>query len=269
MPFILIAGVYATLRFGKLGGISGESYIWDFSPKKTANSLFWYGIWTLGAPEFLVDYVGSGLRVLPRFFSEFGSWSYIILGLTASSIVGFITLFVTRAQKNTRRILLGSGIFIGSLVPVIFLPLHKFTLELGLPLVGFSLACAALLSRRSKFAYLFLGIYTITNVTTNLLLTKYHYTINQAKLSQKVFSYFKDNYPTPPVGEYFEFINDTTGPTPQWGSSKQIAQVTSNSNMFAVLYHNPSYKVYFADYPTQKPQNEKEIPISTKMFTEE
>lgn len=236
LPFVFIALVYGYLRFVRLGGISGESYIWDFSVKRVGNSLMWYGLWSLGVPEFLVDYVGSGLRVLPRFFTNFSGWAYLILSLGVLVSSSLTVLVVQRAKSCWRALVLGSGIFIGSLLPVIFLPWHKFTLELGLPMVGVALAAGALLKKKTVIAYLFVLAYVLANVSTNVLYLSRHYSVNRAKLSYEVYQYFLKNYPVPPQKSYFEFVNDSSDYGPEWGSSKQIAQATSDSNMFKVLY---------------------------------
>lgn len=266
--FIAITSVYILLRFVLIGGVEGESYIWDFSVKKIFNNFFWYSVWSLGTPEFLLDYVGSGLKVIPRFYSDFSAWAYPILLISSSAFVCFTFLVVTKIKSTWRAVVLGSGIFAGALLPVVFLPWHKFSLELGIPMLGFSLMTASLLVKKSKLAYIFVSVFLLTNISTVFLLTKLHYSVNQSKLSEKVFNYFSTNYPIPPDKMYFEFVNDTPDLGFQWGSSKQISQAISGSNMFKVIYRNHDYDVYFADYFGQRPANKTKIPISTKMFTE-
>ncbi|KKT78377.1 MAG: Tetratricopeptide TPR_1 repeat-containing protein [Microgenomates group bacterium GW2011_GWB1_44_8] len=268
VPFIIVALVYSYFRFVKLGSITGESYIWDFSLKKAGNSLMWYGFWSLGAPEFFMDYVSSGLRVLPRFFVDFASWAYVIIFLLVSLSLGFVGLVARRFMTYWKTIILGGGLFIGGLLPVIFLPWHKFTLQLGLPMVGVALIFGVLLKKRSFIAYSFALGYVALNVLSNVLYLSHNYTVGRADLSYRVYEYYVKNYPTPPRGSYFEFVNDTTDYGKQWGSSKQIAQATSSSNMFKVLYNDPNYEVYFEDYPGPRPSNERKIEVSTKMFTQ-
>jgi len=74
LPFVIILLPYLCFRFSYFGSVEGESYIWDFSPKRAANTLFWYTLWSFGAPELLVDYVSSGFRILPRFYTDFPFW---------------------------------------------------------------------------------------------------------------------------------------------------------------------------------------------------
>ncbi|MEK7066428.1 MAG: hypothetical protein AAB965_02540, partial [Patescibacteria group bacterium] len=78
-PHFFLLAIYLYLRLFIFKGSVGDSYIWDFSPPKALNTFFWYTLWSFGAPELLVDYVGSGLKILPRFFTDYPIWSYIIL----------------------------------------------------------------------------------------------------------------------------------------------------------------------------------------------
>lgn len=268
LPVVLMGLIYGYLRFVSLGSIAGQSYVWDFSLKKLGNSLMWYGFWSLGVPEFLVDYVGSGLRVLPRFFVNFSGWAYLIIFLWISVSLSFMALLARWIRTDWQAFVLGMGIFVGGLVPVVFLPWHKFTLELGLSMVGIAIVLGQFLKKKSLAGYIFVAVYILTNVTTNVFYLSHHYSVNRANLSYKVYQYFEKHYPTLPRNSYFEFINDTSDFGPQWGSSKQIAQATSGSNMFKVLYDDPEYEVYFEDYSGKRPDNENKIEVSTRMFTE-
>lgn len=268
LPVMLIALVYGYLRFVKLGGAAGDSYIWDFSINKVGNSLMWYGLWSLGLPEFLVDYVGSGFRILPKFFVDFLLMAWSILIMSVLTVISFGVLVVGRLKGAWRKVVLGAGIFVGSLLPVIFLPWHKFTLELGLPMVGVAFITGSVLRKKSLVGGIFICFYILMNLLTNYLYLTRHYSVTRARISQKVYDYFARTYPVPLVGSYFEFINDTSDYGPQWGSSKQVAQATADSNLFKVIYKDPSYEVYFEDYPGPRPLDKKKIAISTKMFTE-
>ena len=103
----------------------------------------------------------------------------------------------------------------------------------------------------------------------NYLTHTRHYSVGRAKISEKVFEYLAKNYREEPKGSYFEFINDTADYGASWGSSKQIANSIGGPELFRVFYQNPSYTVYFEDFPGERPANEKKIPLSTKMFVSE
>lgn len=265
IPFIIVLAPYLYLRLFQFGGAVGETYVWNFSLLRAGNTLMWYFLWTLGAPELLVDYIGSGLRPIPRFFSDLRAWWPIILGLLIANL-GFLFYCLVRQIKRVDRVTVVCGIlFVVSLLPVIFLPQHKFALELGLPLVWFSLGISRLLPEKKELLYLFLFFYLALNLSMNYLTYSRHYSVGRAKISKKVYGYVARNYPQEPKDSYFEFVNDTADYGASWGSSKQIANSIGNSELFRVLYNDSNYTVYFEDYPGDRPK-QKRIPLSTKMF---
>ena len=270
LPFIIILLPYLCFRFSYFGSVEGESYIWDFSPKRTANTLFWYTLWSFGAPELLVDYVSSGFRILPRFYTDFPFWSSVILLLTSLTLLSFLIMFIKNIKAIDKKFLFALGVFVLGLVPVLFLPWHKFTLELTLPMVGFSLMLAKLsLRRRNKLLVaIFIFLFFILNISTNILSYKTHYSVSRAKLARRIYTYFRSTYPKYPQGKYFEFINDTEAYPETWGSSKQVAHAASGSNLFKVLYKDKSIKVYYQDYEAERPKDKEKIEISSRMFLE-
>lgn len=157
LPVIIVSLMYLYLRFSVFGLAQGDSYIWNFSPVKALNTLSWYTLWSLGAPEFLVDYIGSGFRPIPRFFTDFPLWWHVILGLLLSTVILLAILFIKKNKKIDLNFLKYLLLSLVSLAPVIFLPQHKFSLELGLSLVGFFFArCQFITGKKDSFIYNFL-----------------------------------------------------------------------------------------------------------------
>lgn len=266
---ILASLLYLYFRLFHFGLAEGVSYVWDFSPTKAINTTMWYILWAIGAPELLIDYIGSGLRPVPRFFADYSSW-WPVITFPLLVIVGLLnfTLF-----KNFKKISLTfwifSVFFFFSLLPFLFLPSHKFALELGLALVGFSLAISLLLQKTSRvFYFAFLGVFLFYNLSMNYLTLTRHYSVSRGQISKKIHQFFSQNYSTPPVSRYFEFINDATDYGEIWGQSKQISQSLSSSDFFKVFYKNPDYKVYYQDIKEERPPQSASsaINISTKQF---
>lgn len=266
LQFAILLLPYLYLRLTKFGGASGESYLWNFSPTKMGNTLIWYFLWSLGAPELLIDYIGSAFRPIPRFFTDYPYWWPVILGLLLINLALLAVLFLKKPKKINRKFVSFIVLFVVSLSPVLFLPQHKFTLELGLPLVWFSLAIAWLLPPKGKLLAVFLLFFLATNLSMNYLTYTRHYSVGSAKIAHKVYDYFQKNYPVIPPNSYFEFINDTQNYGASWGSSKQISNAVGGSELFRVLYHDPRYLVFYEDYPGPRPQNATKIPLSTKAF---
>jgi len=268
IPLLLILLPYLYFRFIYFGQTGGDSYLWDFSLKKFLNTFFWYSLWSFGAPELLVDYVSGGFKILPRFFSDFPFWSKIVLSLTGCTLTSFTILLITNFRKiEARKILLSLGIFLFSLSPVLFLPLHKFTLELTLPMIGFSFFLTEICSvKRSWLTSLFVVLFVILNLSMNLLTYQTHYTVNRSRIAQKVYQYFTSNYPQYPQDRYFEFINDQNIENKIWGVSKQVAFAVGGDNFFQVLYHKKGIQAFYQDLPEEKPKNKQPISINSSIF---
>lgn len=266
IPFLFLLLPYLYLRLFVFQGAAGDSYIWNFSPLKAANTLMWYVLWSIGAPELLVDYIGSGLKPIPQFFVNFPIWWVVILGLLIPTIILLGILLFKNLKKIDRRFIVFTFLFVISLAPVLFLPQHKFTLELGLPLVWFSLAVSWLLPNKGKLLWTFFGFYLTLNLSMNYLTYTTHYSVQRGMIAKKIFTFITQNYPQEPKNSYFEFINDTPITVKEWGSSRQIANAIGGSEMFRVIYNDPKYNVYFQDIPASTPVNKAKISLSTAQF---
>lgn len=267
----LISIIYLGFRFYVFKGVSGDSYVWDFSIKKMLNTTMWYGFWSIGIPEFMVDYVGSGLKIVPKFFLDFGIWAKIFLGeigFLFLSICGLIIFGIKKIRKNLEKFIWGIFIFGITLLPVVFLPWHKYSHALTLPLIGIAYLMAIIVDlNRYKILKIFFVIsFLALNLTSIYCLHQRHYSVTRGIISQKVFDYFEQNYPEFPKDKSFVFINDTNPEAKQWGSSKQIAYALSNSDFFKVFYKDKNIKVYYEDFDKEIPIDA--IKISSKMFLE-
>lgn len=267
--YILLSLSYLYFRLFHFGLADGVSYVWNFSLTKAANTLMWYILWSFGAPELLVDYVGSGFKLIPRFFIDYQYWWTFIVFPLVIIITSLVFIFFKNVKKVGSRFWVFSAFFLVSILPFLFLPSHKFTLELGLPLVGFAIAFSVLLKSVKPHLFLFtFTIFLIYNLSMNYLTYTRHYSVSRSKISHNVYIFFKQNYPKPPSYEYFEFINDTNDNGEIWGQSKQISQSLSGSDFFKVFYHQPRYIVYYQDITGQRPSPLAftKIQLSTKQF---
>lgn len=269
-PYIVIISldlIYLYLRFFYFGLAGGDSYVWNFSPVKLANTLMWYVLWSFGAPELLVDYVGSGLRLVPKFFIDYSAWWKIIIYPLVGTILISLILGIKKLRQIDLNIVKYKMFFLVSLLPVAFLPSHKFSLELGLPMVGFVMIIAWLIPKKHTILSLcFLSLYVFLNLSMNLLTYYRHYSISRGVISQNVYHFFLQNYTAKPQGKYFEFVNDSENHGEIWGQSKQISQALSGSDFFRVFYKDPSFKVYYEDYADEKPTALTQTRLSTKQF---
>jgi hypothetical protein len=267
LVFLIPLLVYLYPRLNLFGMVAGDSYHWVFSVGKTLNTIFWYILWSFGAPELLIDYIGSGFRPIARLFTDYPGWWQVILFLLFGTLSSSFLLFLTKIKELNFSLLKYTLFFILSLSPFIFLPAHKFALELGLPLVGFALSVAWLLPKKKSYlSVVFLLFYTILNLSMNYLTYVRHYSVSRGEISQRVYSYLVQKHPTYPSNSYFEFINDTTDNGKEWGQSKQVSQSLSGSDMFKVFYKDKSIKVFYEDFEDDRPDKLVPVRLSTEYF---
>lgn len=282
---------YLSLRLIWFGAPVGDSYGWNVSVLRMLNTIFWYGLWSLGAPEFLVDYVRSGLRIVPRFWMEYPVWGWFVLSglgvLMCLGILMLIKILIFKKGEAIRWLVFIGFWFLLSLLPVLFWPNHKFVLELTLPMVGVSLGLAWLVltfqfkrnsDSRNTFkligfcdvrwlSLLFVSIWFVYNLGMNYLTYKTNYSVSRSVVARRIYTFLEKNYLKYPNGKYFLFVNDTDYVNDEWGSSKQINLAISGSDMFRVLYDDPQLRVYYEDsLPDDIPEENRLIRLSSKIF---
>lgn len=264
LPIFLLTAVYLYFRLFHFGLAEGDTYIWDFSPKMALNTLMWYTLWSFGAPELLVDYIGGGLRPIPRFYTDYPFFSYFILFFLLVLLMSFAFLIFRSLKKNLRQYLFTSLFFVVPLLPVLFLPHHKFTLELGLPLVGFSLLFALVAnSVKGKWGTLLLGLFLILNLSMNYLTYTRHYSVNRSRLSHRLYDYLTTQYPQYPSNPLYFTDPENAGRFEDF--AKQLSLATSRADMFKVIYNDPNLVVYF-DGVNQPPEDQPVIKIKAQDF---
>lgn len=166
IPYFFILAVYFFFRFSSYSFATGDSYVWNFSPLKAINTLFWYKVWALNLPETLVDFVGPGLRLNRNLLKYWSKEIIPIFILFAAQVFLLIYALIRAVTNNINHLksffinlFFGFGWFVLSLIPVLFLPIHKFTFYLTLPLVGYVFALSYLLtvSKISKWLVVIFG----------------------------------------------------------------------------------------------------------------
>ena len=242
IPFFVILAGYLYMRFFHYGFAKGDSYLWAFVPKRIINSLGWYSLWSLNLPEMLVDFVGSGLKFNPNLFRYWSNQIIPIFVLFVSqltlisylSVKGFKKIFLVR--KSALTILFCMGWFVGTLVPVLFLPIHKFTFYLTVPLFGVALILGYILSNSPKWmVYLFLGLYFTTSLISLSLTSDISWITRGQETAKRVYVHFlmnKQAYSRKTIA-----LTDTQrdGVLP-WSPTETVRVILSNSDFFEVFF---------------------------------
>ncbi len=255
LPFVISLALYFIIRFSTYGFASGDTYIWDFSIKRLANTIVWYFVWSLNIPETLVDFVGPGLVVNPNLWLY---WSkeilpiLILFGLECLFLVSFLFKVLLVKNKNEKMKINSVSIFcivwfLITLAPVVFLPFHKFTFYLTLPLIGITFRIAYLFVE-SKFSnlvlFIFLTIWTIMSFLTLNHTANTNWITQGEKISKHIYIFFNTNQINM-KGKEIIFSDTQKDVTLPWSPTNVIKVAISGENFFKVFYPELTNQIVF------------------------
>jgi hypothetical protein len=135
-----------------------------------------------------------------------------------------------------------------TLVPVLFLPVHKFSFYLTLPLVGIVMVLGYLLEESrvgSVWIGLFIAIWTVTSILSLRLTIQTNWITQGEVVSSRAFQYFNTNAASL-SGENIYFIDTSKDSALPWSPTEILRVALSDRNFFDVYYPNLSGKVNYA-----------------------
>lgn len=247
LPYAGILMVYLYFRIFHYGFIQGDSYVWDFSPR-ILNSLFWYGLWSFNIPEMLVDFVGPGLHINPNLF-KFWSQSIIPIMLLGGLLLFIIALLSIKAiRKNIKLVAFTLTWFFIALLPVLFLPFHKFSFYLTLPLVGIASYISYLLVnfKHKTIIGLFCILWLAGSYMTLKLTEETHWVTRGAQTAKRVDEYFQNNDKHLSKNKNVAFIDTVEDNNLPWKPSQIVKTALSDQNYFSV-FHPGKFMVYYGN----------------------
>jgi hypothetical protein len=144
-----------------------------------------------------------------------------------------------------------SGVLFGiTLLPFIFFPNHKFTLQLVLPVMIFAAVVGKLFAQKHIWlSAVFLAPLILLNIQSIRLTQIGHYVVQRAAISRQSVKYFQTEYPHKIPGKEI-YITNSPGAgadIAEWGSSLQISHALMQSNCIQVLWQDRTYIMYYED----------------------
>lgn len=253
-------------------GLSKERvYKFYFNPKQILNNYFWYGLWSFGLPE---AFVNVELFKLPtifnpelfRVFGNLGNWTlfnfWLFMFVIAIPVVNYL-------KRINKKLIISSAVFILFLLPVGFFPFHKFPYSLSVPLLGSSFFLADALEKindRKIMIVCFIYILFSFNAYRFNLLN--HWASKKATVAEKVFNYFKVNYPNGPKNINIYFRN-TAAPIcidlDQWRPSQEISYAIGEEDGLSFLY-DKNLTIYYEDFDLLKHLSSQSLVIDSQQF---
>lgn len=245
-PFIICLFAYFFIRVTSYGFAAGDSYVWNFSPLKFINTIFWYLLWAFNIPETLLDFIGSGLKVNPNLFLY---WSKEIMPILVLFIIqmaliaGVVIKYIFRKGKSIiaeRDPVLVFCVlwFLITLLPVAFLPLHKFTFYLTLPLIGVAFRIGYLFKEtkiNNVFLYTFLLIWTTLSFLTIKHTIKTNWITQGESISKKTYEYFSTKKTETSSKEIY-FVDTNNDSKLPWSPTAVVKTALSDNNFFYVYF---------------------------------
>lgn len=244
-PFILILSLYFYMRFSYYGFPKGDSYVWQISPR-ILNTLFWYFLWSFNIPEFVIDFVGPGLKInlVPLIYWR---WYLIPILFLVLLCFSFLAIALSKSVK-IRKIRMGIMFcllwFLTTLLPVVFLPLHKFAYYLTLPLFSVAFGVSVLMStlRNKRFLTLFLILWFLASIISIKITYRTHWVVNGAITSKRVYDYLHLNNITKGDLIFYDLPEDLNL---GWVPSESLKDALSDTDFFGVFF--PGIRVQYLD----------------------
>jgi hypothetical protein len=241
LPYLLILCGYFYLRFRFYGFAQGDSYVWDISPR-IFNTLAWYAAWALNLPEMFVDFIGPGLHLNPNLLRFWGRETLLIAVLFLGLIGQLVYLF----YKSARKLISDRGLyllfyifwFVITLTPVLFLPWHKFSFYLTVPLFGVVMFIASVLdwsAASGRLRKILLLNFFFLAVATLSLTVRTNWISSGAATAARVNRYVQANLSVWSSGTVLVFYDTPADASLPWSPSGVLKTVLSDNNYFRVF----------------------------------
>ena len=258
-PYAVTLIIYLTLHFFSFGLIKGDSYVWDFSIKRAVNTAVWYFLWSLNLPEMLIDFVGPGIHLNPNLLKY---WSKDIVPIFVLFVIQMslatYAFFKSKILKNKPVILFSISWFLVTLSPIVFLPLHKFTYYLTLPLIGVVFLLSYIfLNLKSKISILFCIVWLSVSIFSLRLTVETNWITRGVDTSIRVYTYFEENQSNL-ISKSIVFVDTPEDETLPWSPTETLKTVLSGNNFFDVFYPDLSSRVLYS--------GEGDIEIGSRQF---
>ena len=149
-----------------------------------------------------------------------------------------LSVNINKVVKTCKLIFFGVSWFFIGLLPVVFLPIHKFTFYLTIPLIGVTFVIAYLLveSKISKLLlFIFLIVWTVTSILTLKFTAQTNWITQDEAISQRAFQFFSSNE------SYFldkkaVFVDSQEDSALPWSPTQVVKIALSTNNFFDVFY---------------------------------
>jgi hypothetical protein len=166
-----------------------------------------------------------------------------------------LLLFKNREKIFNRRLIFLGMWFLGAILPVLLLPLHKKTYYLALALPAFWGGVVwVVYYAKAKLTYLLVAGVLVLNFSAVKLGEKTYWAINRGRVAKRLVEQMKLEYPELAKGAVVYVKNDPDYEifSEEWGgTSRQAFYALNGSDAFQLLYKDFDLRVYYEDVDGQ------------------
>jgi len=235
-------------------------YAIHLSPRLIINNLMWLGLWSLGLPNYLPDYLTSIFSLpTPNFYKTLLNtqnrlYFYFILAYLISFFISTIYLLVKR-PKVYRQLLW--GLFLGGILFTLFnlptLPtIHKTMIRLMVPLVFVSMFQGYVTSQlwqKKGFGRALASVLIFIYLFANYFGTVVHESASTFRLESNIYykskAYF-DEHRNEVLKNDTVYIKDYRKKANPWGGSKKLHDTYWGQNFVQYLFPEKKITMVFA-----------------------
>lgn len=241
-PFILTTLIYVFIRrfIVSLPSISEYNLALNLESLRV---LFWYLLWTFNVPEEFKKQALTHLLVFNKtFLLEF--WQLVIktflstaIVFTFTIIVPLVYVFKKKISVNYKIIILSLVWFLASILPMLLLPNHTFSMYLTLPAIGvYFLISYLLISLKKQYLILtILIIWLFSSYTTISFYKDSSYIVRSQQVARDFEASIKNQFSSLPKGSVVFYPE----------SDSRTIQALFDQRAIQVIYNDPTLRIYY------------------------
>ncbi len=239
---LVVTVLYFALRYF-VGTHSASEYEVVLGIGTSLATLMWYGLFLLGFPESILGYgLARGRVDFFSFFTQSGPLAWLIAGgsllILVLAVSRLLTLIKSRAWSS---LVILPALSVLSILPIIFLPTHRYPHYLDLALLGMGIWLLQGVTKITHLVKIGLTLVCLSMLTSIAVESHTHWTIKRAVVSKQIISQLSQpGACSQPEGVVF------TGTSLEL---RELGYALSLEHAPRIICQNPTLPVYYKQQP--------------------
>lgn len=235
---LVVTFLYLVIRFVSMGPGAPE-YLMVLNPASLLATLMWYSLFVLGFPELILQYgLSRGLINWGALIHDIGPWAYPIItfALALSTLIIFRIWHTIKDRRDWHWLTFLVMAFV-SLIPVLFLPTHRYPHYLDLAILFVGIWLLRTVHKLTPSLLVFCLLIGLSNYLSIMISVRTHWTVKRAiEARRQTDSILRSGNCNAPGGVVFE--GDPS-------EVREISYALGLANGPRVICHNQSLPVYY------------------------